>query len=587
MTQTESTLEDYLNIVSRRRGQLILPALVILLVSTALAFYLPSIYRSEATILVEQQEIPSDLVRSTVTSYAGERIQVISQRVMTTENLGKIIEDYNLFPDQREQNSIVILVDRLRENISLEMVSADVIDPRSGRQTIATIAFKVAFSHVDPKTAQAIANELVSLYLNENVKQRTKSAVETSGFLASEAEKLKKQVTEYEMALAKFKDNNLNNLPELQQLNMQLMERTAGELKDIDQQIRTLEERRIYLESELAQTKPYTDVFTVDGKRIQSPEDRLRTLQAEYRTLLARYAPTHPDVIKLEREVRALESEMGGAGNIGELTVKLESQRAELAELNERYSESHPDVRKLQREISQTEDALARAQDASRNSRKVSRPAGKPDNPAYIQLETQLNAASQEISSLRQVRRDLKKKLEEFESRLMQGPRVEQEYRNLTRDYENALAKYQEINAKKLEAELAQSMELESKGERFSVIEPPRVPEIPVKPNRPAILFVGFVLSFGAGITTVTVAEALSSAIKDPKALMAVAGRPPLVVIPYIEAADDVAKRRAWHGVTFFLIISLAIFSVVAVHYLVMPLDELWLLVQQKLGVAL
>ncbi len=181
---------DYIAILKRRKMQLILPAAIIMLLSIGLALGLPSIYRSEATILIEQQEIPSELVRSTVTSYAGERIQVISQRVMTTENLGKIIDSYGLYKDERDDTSITLLAEALREDIELEMISADVVDPRSGRPTTATIAFKLSFSNKQPRVAQKVTNELVSLYLDENLRQRTQSALETSTFLSAEGEKL-------------------------------------------------------------------------------------------------------------------------------------------------------------------------------------------------------------------------------------------------------------------------------------------------------------------------------------------------------------------------------------------------------------
>ncbi|MEW8664540.1 MAG: lipopolysaccharide biosynthesis protein, partial [Candidatus Thiodiazotropha sp.] len=214
---------DYLAILKRRKMQLIVPAAIILLLSIGLALGLPSIYRSEATILIEQQEIPSELVRSTVTSYAGERIQVISQRVMTTENLGSIIENYGLFKEERDDTSLSLLAEKLRENIKLEMISADVVDPRSGRPTTATIAFTLAFSSKDSRIAQKVTNELVSLYLDENLRRRTQSALETSSFLGAEANKLKQEIADLETSLAKFKEKHVNNLPELQQLNMQLM----------------------------------------------------------------------------------------------------------------------------------------------------------------------------------------------------------------------------------------------------------------------------------------------------------------------------------------------------------------------------
>ncbi|MCU7802757.1 MAG: lipopolysaccharide biosynthesis protein [Candidatus Thiodiazotropha sp. (ex Lucinoma borealis)] len=523
---------DYVAILKRRKKQLIIPALVILILSAGLAFGLPSVYRSEATILIEQQEIPTELVRSTVTSYAGERIQVISQRVMTTENLGKIIDSYGLYKDERESTSITLLVEKLREEIQLEMISADVVDPRSGRPTTATIAFKLSFNSKHPRIAQKVTNELVSLYLDENLKRRAQSALETSSFLGAEAEKLNQQITELETLLATFKEQHLNNLPELQQLNIQLMERNERELSETNQQIRNLEERKIYLQSELAQMSPTSDLYNSSGNRVMGTEDRLKALQTEYVALSTRYTDDHPTLVKIIGEIKALKKELGiNAGGISGIK--------------------------------------------------------QSDNPAYLQLETQLQAAESELASLKEMRVEVKEKIKDFESRLMQSPQVEREYRNLTRDYENALAKYQEVKAKQLEAELSESLERERKGERFSLIEPPQLPEKPDKPNRMAILFLGFVFSFAGGFGNVVVRESMDQTVYGSKGVTAITKAPPLAVIPYIECSEDQRQRTTNGTMTIFGLIAAMAITLVSVHLFYKPLDVIWYIVLRKLGIEL
>lgn len=576
-------LRDYLAILRRRKKEILIPAVIVFGIAVLLAFLLPPSYKSQGTILIEQQEIPADLVRSTVTSYAGERIQIISQRVMTTENLGRIIQQYDLFKDQRETTSLTALVEGMRKDITLDMISADVVDPRSGRPTTATIAFTIGYAHEDPRTAQRVANEIVSLFLNENLKQRTQSAVETSTFLQAEADKLAEEVAGLEAQLAEFKEGNLNNLPELQQLNIQLMERAERDLKDTDQNIRALEERVIYLSSELAQISPTSDLYGADGKRMLSAEDRLKSLQTEFIGLSARYSATHPDLVKISREIEALKKETGYAGDINELDRKLSDSKADLALLRERYSAEHPDVKKAQRAVAAAQAELDAAV-ASRRQRATSSQVTVADNPAYIQLQAQRQAAEVELRSLRQAREETKAKIAEFENRLMASPQVEREYRNLTRDYENALAKYREVSAKQREAELAKSLERENKGERFSLLEPPLVPEQPSKPNRLAIVFLGFVLSIGSGIGAAALAEGLNSTIKSPRELMAVTSEPPLIVIPYITTDAELASQRALRRNLVLLSILLGAAAVAAVHYLVMPLDVLWYAVMRKLG---
>ncbi len=576
-------LSDYLAVIRRRKKQIIIPALIILLISIGLAFGLPPEYKSEATILIEQQEIPSDLVRSTVTSYAGERIQIISQRVMTTENLRKIIEKYDLYRDKRKQEPITTIVDEMREKIGLEMISADVVDPRSGRPTTATIAFKLSFADNDPRKAQKVANELVSLYLNENLKRRTESAVNTSSFLAEEADKLKQEVADLESQLAAFKERNINNLPEMQSLNLQLMERKEQEMRATDQRIRDLEERKIYLQAQLAQMSPTSDLYSTDGKRVLGAVDRLKALEAEYVGLKSRYSSNHPDVVKMQREIEALKRETGAVGDVNDYRRRLEELKGELASLRKRYSSQHPDVKKLQRAIVTTQAELNAALKEQKNSKYEA--AQQPDNPAYIQLQSQLEAAESEMRSLKQYRSELKARIDDFEKRLIQSPQVEREYRTLVRDYESAAAKYQEVRAKQMEASLAESLERESKGERFSLIEPPQLPEKPDKPNRLAIIFLGFVLSIAGGIGTAAVAESMSEEIRSPKELVKLTGEPPLIVIPYITTQAEKRKRsRRRFGLVLLLLLLLAA-AVAAFHFFIMPLDVAWYVIQRRLGI--
>ncbi|MES9830705.1 MAG: lipopolysaccharide biosynthesis protein [Candidatus Thiodiazotropha sp. DIVDIV] len=523
---------DYIAILKRRKMQLIVPAAIILLLSIGLAVGLPSIFRSEATILIEQQEIPSELVQSTVTSYAGERIQVISQRVMTTENLGKIIDSYGLYKDTRETTSLTLLAKDLRDDIQLEMISADVIDPRSGRPTSATIAFMLSYMNKNPRVAQKVTNELVSLYLDENLKRRTQSAKETSSFLGAEANKLNTEISKLENLLASFKEKHINTLPELQQLNVQLMERSERELSDTDQQIRNLEERKIYLQSELAQLSPTSDMYNSRGNRVMGAEDRLKSLQTEYIALSTRYTDDHPTIIKILDEINALKKELNNlSGNTSAVT--------------------------------------------------------RSDNPAYLQLETQFKAAESELSSLIETRTEIKIKIKEFEERLMQSPQVEREYRNLTRDYDNALSKYRELKSKQLEAEMAQSLERERKGERFSLLEPPQIPEQPDKPNRLAILILGLLFSISGGFANVIIRESMDQTVYGSKGIIEVTKAPPLAVIPYIEIDKDIQKRTANGKYLVTGVMSFAVLILVVIHNTYKPLDVISYIVLRKLGIEL
>src|SRR5271168_1612027 len=206
-----------------------------------LAMFLPPTYRAMATILIEQQEIPQELVRSVITSFADQRVQIISQRVMTTQNLLSLIERYNLYPNIREKKPREVLLAKMREDIGMHMISADVIDPRSGRATQATIAFSVSYQSRSPDLALKVANDLTSLYLNENLTSRTQLGQQTAAFFTEEASRQAEHIAVLDKALTAFKEKHRNDLPDLVELNLQTMERTELDLHEAETKVDALD----------------------------------------------------------------------------------------------------------------------------------------------------------------------------------------------------------------------------------------------------------------------------------------------------------------------------------------------------------
>ncbi|MDH5572928.1 MAG: lipopolysaccharide biosynthesis protein, partial [Gammaproteobacteria bacterium] len=548
----------------------------------SIAFLLPAVYRSSATILIEQQEIPQDLVRSTITSYADQRIQVTSQRVMTTTNLMEIISKFNLYKDDLEKYTREEVLEEMRADIGMEPLVAEVVDPRSGRPSAATIAFQLSFKHNNPEVTQKVANELVSLYLNENLKNRTEKSAETSYFLSEELKRLGEEVSKLEQQLATFKEGNVENLPELVSFNMQLMERTQSELIEIDRLIQSAKERKIYLDAQLIQLEPNATLYSSSGERIQGKESRLKTLQAEAISLSARYSDDHPDVVKMKKEIAALEQELGKTSSKTELQLQLKKLETEYVSLNKRYSSDHPDVLKVLQAMEQLKKEISLAKD------NASQPVvTEPDNPAYIQLKAQLDSADNELKSLNSKKVTVQKRLTEFEERITSAPKVEQQYRAISRDYENTMAKYQEVKSKYMEATIAQELEKERKGERFTLIEPPLLPERPTSPNRVMIIILGLILSMGIGLGVVAILESVDNSIRGVKSLERIFGAAPLATIPYIQTADEISKTQSYMPTIKYLVASMIFFLIMlsAIHFLYKPLDVIWYMLMRKMGV--
>ncbi|MGI9225460.1 MAG: lipopolysaccharide biosynthesis protein, partial [Woeseiaceae bacterium] len=250
MESEELTFSDLLSLVRRRFAVFANSFIALLSISVLLAFGLPSVYESTGTILIEQQDIPDDLVQSTITSYADERIQVISQRVMSTDNLAGLIQRHNLYDYGQDDESIGAKVAKLKDRILIEPISADVFNQASGRPAQATIAFTVTVQHEAPEVARDLATEVTDLFLEENRRSRAEQTLETVSFLESQSAAYQGEIDRIDGEIAGFKSRYQGMLPENVSFNLQALEREERQLIDIKGEIRTLEERIRYLQDE-------------------------------------------------------------------------------------------------------------------------------------------------------------------------------------------------------------------------------------------------------------------------------------------------------------------------------------------------
>lgn len=570
---------DYLALLRRRKTLILMVAASLLAASAALAFLLPAVYRSTATILIEEQEIPPDLVRSAIATYADQRIETIKQQVLSRSTLWHIVEQYDLYKDLRKRNPTEEILVRFVKDIQIDVMNVKVIDKRTQNPTQATIAFTLSYDGESPELAQKVANELTSLFLGENLKTRERHAQETTAFLKREAESLSHHIQDLEGKLAEVKQQAAGALPELVQLNMQLLSSTQREVIDSDRDIRSLKERKTYLEGELATLKPHTPLINASGDRMLDTSERLKALRAQYASVSAYLQPDHPDIIKMKQELSSLEKEPGATDGREELSKRLTAEQASLADLRERMEASHPDVVKSQNVVAALERELQAA---------IARPPKpltvKPENPAYINIQSQLASTTASLQSMEKARIDLKRRLDEYAKRVETTPTIEPKYLDLVRDRENSVRKYQEITSRLMEAQVSGELEVQRKGERFSLINPPELPEKPDRPNRMAILLLGTLLSLAGGIGTGVAADNIDRTIHTAEQLARAMGVIPLGVIPYLPSEHEVAqlgRRRAVFGLAG---LSVVVVGAVVLHLTWMPLDVLWYTIMRKLG---
>lgn len=569
---------EYLELLWRRKLYILIPFVVVSLIGTVVAIKLPPLYRSKAIILIEDQQVPRNMVQSTITDYADERIQLIKQRVMTQQKTLDMIKKFNLYAEDQKVLFPSELVKQFQENAEVALVGADVIDPSHGNASKATIAFTISFSDRGPEVAQNVANDLVSLFLEENARSRARQVKKTTDFLSEETEKLKHTLQEEESAVAKFKEKYGNSLPELVTSNLAMLDRLNTELRGTDAQISALKERIDYIHNEQAQSVLWSSTQPNAGQNQPMSEAELR---ARYQILSSQYTSSHPELIRLRRQIQSFDPDFDGGISSSERDRKIAKAKEELRSLLDKYSANHPDVQKLQRKI----EAMENGKRASRRSSEEQDADGpSPHNPLEVGLKAQLKSAESELGTLQTQRETIRKRITEVEGFISQTPQVERGYQDVVREYENNKAKYQELLGKMQEAKLSQTLEEEQKGEVFTLIDPPAVPDKPEKPNRPKLILLSLFAGLGVGFGLVMLMEALDESVRGPDALKRITGLSPLVVIPYIENLADLEKKRRMTKTALMAGGASLLVLLIVFHLFVVPLDELWGKVTRKIA---
>ena len=577
-------ITTYFRILKRRKWLFILPIVGVMIVAAIVAFALPPVYRSEATLLVESQEIPEDIVQSSVTGYVEERIQAISQVVLSRPNLIELINRFNLYPGERKRRTTEEITTAMREDISISPVQTEVTDPKSGRTGTATIAFTLSYEGREPRKVAQVANTLVSLFLEESAKKREEKAQTTVRFLEEQLQDLNQEIDVIEENIAQFKDQHQLSLPELMQWNLQMIQRVEDRMDQTEEELNKLQDRKIYLRGQLATLEPYKNAVNAEGKLTASPQEQLKQLRNRYLTLKSSKSEKHPDVIQLRKQVEALEQQVSARHKLRNLHKDLESVSVELARLRKRYSEKHPDVIKAVKKKKELKEQIA---DLSVDQGVPNEEAVEPDSPAYINLQTQIESTQMEIQAARKDLQRMRSKYAELQRRIEKTPKVEQAYTELQRNYENAKAKYQETKSRLLSAREAQDLEQNQISQKLTLVDPPTVPEEPYKPNRMALLLVGAVLSLGCGVGSGSLGEFMDTSMHTPRDLSALTSRPLLAAIPNIQTHRERRRRRMKVLLTVLGVLAGTLVLLWLVHTFIRPLDVIWIQIMRKVQLLL
>ena len=491
MEENSMTFDQLREIVKRRRWSILVPLVMVIGSAVLLANFLPQTFKSTSTMLIESQIIPREFVESTVSSYAEQRLQSINQRVMSTTKLLEIINRYNLYRELKNKWGVEEIAAKMRKDIKLEIISGDVVDPRSGGSKAGAVAFTLSYSGREPTVVQEITNVLVSLYLEENLKVREEQTTGTTKFLEEEMKTVQANIAEIDGRITYFKERNINALPELSQVNLQLLDRLDTDRGRLNEQLRGLKERESYLQTQLAAS----GVSVFDSGHLMQLRSRLelRDLRAQLENLKKGLPDNHPELVRIRDEITALEKQNG--------------------------------------------------------DRSVDTDSGKSDNPLVVTMNAQLAGTRSEINSIKRQLELYRQKNEEYQRRIQAAPRVEQRYRILLSLRNNLQLKQDDLMKKFMESKVAHSVEKEQMGERFTLIDSARLPEKPVSPNIPAIVLIGVVLGIGSGIGLAALREFSDKSARSPEALFRATGITVLAGIPDIVTPQEIARinSRWWN----------------------------------------
>jgi polysaccharide chain length determinant protein (PEP-CTERM system associated) len=296
-----NTLGDLIDVARRRWIYLVTVFPAAVLVAVYLAFTLPPIYRSSATIILESSSIPQELIRTTVTAYADQQLERVRRSVLTLDNLQLLVEEIDPYPEAGELSA------RDKARLVSQNTETERVDPITLEPLPESDAFTIYYYSSDPVIATEVTGRLAEMFLSYNRETRTQQAVETYNFLQTQSEEAKDKVAETEQKLADFKEQYGNALPESQARIQQALVRLGPELESLQQEILRANDRKRTLELELSQINP--NLFDPAGDW----RAELAELQAQLAVAQQRYTDDHPDVRRLRRSIEALAARVDGA----------------------------------------------------------------------------------------------------------------------------------------------------------------------------------------------------------------------------------------------------------------------------------
>jgi polysaccharide chain length determinant protein (PEP-CTERM system associated) len=476
-------MDDYLAVLRRRWYVILLPLLLAPVAGFFLSYMFVPKYTSQSLVLVETQKVPEGYVQPVVTEDITQRIATMQQQVLSQNQLQPMIDRLGL----AKGRNLDEVVDDIRKNFVIEGVEPDLSSSKKKRPGRSDIpGFYLNFTADNPTTAQQVCNELTSMLLAENLKTREQVAQSTTEFLARQVDQAKHDLDDQDAKLAGFKKRYIGQLPGDEDNNIKLLMGLDSQLDASTQSLNRAQQDRSYAESVLAQ---------------------------QVAAFKASQASMNPD--SLEKQLADLQNQLIG--------------------LQARYTDDHPDVIKTKTSIADVKAKLAQVNAASAQGGSAIEKSGVNEPPEIQQLRLQIHQYDATIAQASGEQKRLQNEIQKFQGRLALSPAVEEQYKQLTRDYENAQKFYNDLLAKKSESEMQTDMERRQQGEQMNLLNPANFPDSPSFPNRPLFIGGGAGAGLIIGLGLALWLELRDKSIRTEKDVLSALALPVLVTVPWVD----------------------------------------------------
>jgi protein tyrosine kinase modulator len=483
--------EDVLRVLRNRIWTLVLPLAIVAAATAVFVSRLPDRYRSETVVLVVPQRVPESYVRSTVTSRIEDRLQAMAQQILSRTRLERIIQDFNLYQEERRTEIMEDIVEQMRRDIDLQVVRSD--------------NFRISFTGSDPRTVMRVTERLASFFIEENLRDREVLAEGTNQFLEAQLEDARRRLVEQERKLEAYRRRFSGQLPTQLDSNLQVLQNMQMQVQAVVESVNRDRDRRLILERQVVELEreqeaaSATALLANQGDRAAppTPAQQLANARASLAALQTRLKPDHPDVQRLARFVRDLER-------------KVVAEEADAA---------------LSPAITQPVSPNERAR-----------------RQRLSELRAEMEQLDRQLATKQTEEQRLRGQIGSYEKRVEAAPTRESELVELTRDYETLQGLYKNLLANREESKIAANLERRQIGEQFRLIDPARIPERPFSPDRPRLNLLGVLGGLVLGFILIAILEYLDKSFKNDQEVMRVLSLPVLAVVPFMQSASE----RKW-----------------------------------------